>query len=181
MEARGFSLGAILKIVQHAKHNLIPWLEKLIDTLLESISALEPQMLQYMQFHVRTMRVSDEDWENTRLHLSEHSPMHDALQKCMELASLQQLPAVCSILYRHLSAGVGLGTRVAAANGFSFLVEKSPTGMTRSGIKAFQLLGQTLFDRPNLASALRKAMINSLGILSKVTIQCLYIMKGVAL
>jgi proteasome component ECM29 len=168
MEARGFTLGAIVKIVQQAKQSLFPWLEKLIDTLLESISALEPQLMQYMQFHVQAMQVSSEEWESKRMQLSQHSPMHEALQQCLELVPFEQMPAICSVIYRHLNVGVGLPTRVAAANAFSYLVEKFPAGMSRTGIKTFQLVCQTLFDKPNLSSSLRKAMVHALGMLAKV-------------
>lgn len=168
VEARGFTLGAIVSIVKNGRRHLSPWLERLVDNLLESISALEPQLMQYMQFHVQKTSMSEEDYERNRLLLSQNSPMHEALNQCLELVDVTKIAAVCRILYHHLHSGVGLPTRVSAANAFSFLVEKFPAAMSSHGIQAFQLISTTLFERPHLSVSLRNAMVHALGMLSKV-------------
>lgn len=171
LEARGFSLGALLKLVQRVPSLLHPWLEKVIDVLLEAASAMEPQMLVYMQFHIGNTAngVSEEDWEQKRLQLSQSSPVLEALRACLMALPADQLPATCSVLIRHLRGGVGLPTRAAAADAFSFLVEKFPVEMARIGPEALQLLRLTLSARPGMSSALRKTIIQAIGMIAKVT------------
>eukprot|EP01039_Chlorochromonas_danica_P009844 gene9844-10889_t len=171
LEARGFSLGALLKLVQRVPSLLRPWLEKVIDVLLEAASAMEPQMLVYMQFHVGNTAngVSEVDWEQKRLQLSQSSPVLEALRACLVALPADLLPATCSVLIRHLRGGVGLPTRAAAADAFSFLVEKFPVEMARIGPEALQLLRLTLSARPGMSFALRKTIIQAIGMLAKVT------------
>lgn len=114
-EARGFSLGVILKIVQRLdKSAAIPlpfrhsqvvprqqqvvgqsvllsgqeeplgqWLPQLVSALVESMSALEPRVLQYMQFHTSRMQLSEEELEQARVKMAQSSPMQEALNACL--------------------------------------------------------------------------------------------------
>lgn len=112
IEARGFCLGAIIKILNEESSTvIIPWLERLIDIFIESISAFEPQMLQYMEFHTQSLQVRRDDLEALRIQLSQQSPVHDALKKCLNMIPFELLGNICNIAYHHLSRGVGLATR----------------------------------------------------------------------
>lgn len=175
-ESRGYSLGIMLKIIQqqrelalHGMNNLLlPWLERLIDILLESMSALEPQMFQYLQFHTHSMRINGEELEKMRLEVAEHSPMQEALRECLKLVPLQELPKISNIIYFHLNSGVGLATRVSAANALSLLVEINPAGMTTCSNAAFIAINRILATHPALEATLKRAMISAQGNLSKV-------------
>lgn len=174
LEARGFSLGTLIKVVETSRSMIIPWITKLIDVLIESISALEPQMLNYIQFHTATIQVGTEEWEKARVEVSKNSPMHEALRSCLQLVPLEMLPTISNIAYFHLQSGVGLATRVAAADAISFLVEKFPSGMGSYGGKSLKAICTILLERPYLEMTLRKAMLNTLGMLSKVSLVLYY-------
>lgn len=62
-EARGLCLGLLSKIIRVSKtiSAIRKWLPNIISILIESMSALEPQTLQYMQFHTTRLRISDEE------------------------------------------------------------------------------------------------------------------------
>jgi hypothetical protein len=45
------------------------------SVLVESMAALEPRTLQYMQFHTARLNISDKELEDMRLQLSQNSPM----------------------------------------------------------------------------------------------------------
>jgi hypothetical protein len=198
VEARGFCLGSLLQILNN--NNLTiekKWLEKLIDIFIESMSALEPQMLQYMEFHIPSSSTSSsssgapssslpsggggaassslpssgtsrEEYERLRVSLSQQSPLHEGLRKCLTMISLEDIGSICSILYSQLHGGIGLATRVAAADSFSFLTERYPSAMSKYGIKAIQELCKLLSEKPNLEITLKKSLMNSLGSLAKV-------------
>lgn len=168
IEARGFSLGTLIKVIETSKSMIVPWIGKLIDILIESISALEPQLLNYIQFHTTTVQVGTEEWEKARVELSKNSPMHEALRNCLQLVPLELLPSISNIAYYHLQSGVGLATKVAAADAISYLAERFPSGMGAYGGKALKAICSILLERPYLEITLRKAMLNTLGMLSKV-------------
>lgn len=168
VEARGFSLGMLLKLIEQASHMMVPWLIKLIDVFLESISALEPQMLNYIQFHTQSLQMGGEDWEKARLQLSNHTPMHQGLRSCLNLANIDQIPLVCNVAFFHLQSGVGLATRVAAADTLADMAERYPTSMGAHSGKALHSIGIILLERPHLEKSLKKAMLNAFGMLSKV-------------
>ena len=50
-------------------------LVRITSVLIESMSALEPQTFQYMQFHTARLNISERELEEMRLKLSSHSPM----------------------------------------------------------------------------------------------------------
>lgn len=60
------------------------WLPDLIAALVESMSALEPRVLQYMQFHTSRMQLSDEELEQARIKMAQSSPMQEALNCCLQ-------------------------------------------------------------------------------------------------
>ena len=93
IEARGFSFGMLVKIIKIARAALKDWLVRLVGVLVESMSALEPQLLQYMQFHTARLQISEEELETMRLRLAKESPMQEALDGCLQaLGGAHSLP-----------------------------------------------------------------------------------------
>ena len=167
-EARGFSLGILLKIVQTAKSHLYKWLSELISVLVESMSALEPRTLQYMQFHTARLQISEEELENMRIKMSQLSPMQEALSFCLQSLNDSTIPAVISELCRHIRSGVGLSTRVAAVESISYLVERYPHDLGVCSIAAFDTIIKCLIQSPQMTISLKKAMMSGMGSLAKV-------------
>ena len=54
---------ALSRVVKAARGALQGWRAPLISVLVESMSAFEPGMLQYMQFHTARLQISDEELE----------------------------------------------------------------------------------------------------------------------
>ena len=183
-QARGVSLGLLGKVVEAAKSApaLRKWLARIISVLVEGMSALEPQTLQYMQFHTARLRISDEELEAMRIKMAQSSPLQEALEIC--LTSLHQatayntnattIPEVVQGLSQQLQRGVGLATRVAAAQSLSQLAERYAVflGKGSSGVKpaaeAFQCIIWSLTQAPHMAVTLKKAMTSAFGALCKV-------------
>jgi Asp-tRNA(Asn)/Glu-tRNA(Gln) amidotransferase C subunit len=135
-----------------------------------------------MQFHTARLRISEEELESMRIKMSQSSPLHDALEVC--LSALQHavlhdstsriVPEVIAGLCGQLQRGVGLPTRVAAAQALSQMVERYPAylvpGSTgaKSTAEAFRSIIWSLSQAPNMATSLKKAMTSAFGVLSKV-------------
>jgi hypothetical protein len=185
LQARGVSLGLLGKVVEAARvaPPLKPWLAQIISVLIEGMSAMEPQTLQYMQFHTARLRITDEELESMRIKMSQSSPLHDALEVC--LTSLQHavlhdgtssiVPEVMWGLCSQLQRGVGLPTRVAAANALAQMVERYPAYISpgssgaASATEAFRAIVRSLTANSVMAASLKKAMTSAFGVLSKVT------------
>ena len=184
VQARGVSLGLLGKVVEAGRTApaLRQWLAQVISVLIEGMSAMEPQTLQYMQFHTARLRISEEELESMRIKMAQSSPLHDALESC--LGALQQavlhdattslVPEVVHSLCSQLQRGVGLPTRVAAAQALSQMVERYPAHLApgSSGAQptaqAFRAIIWTLSQAPTMAVSLKKAMTSAFGVLAKV-------------
>lgn len=189
-QARGVSLGLLGKVVEAAKSALAlrKWLARVISVLVEGMSALEPQTLQYMQFHTARLRISEEELEAMRIKMAQSSPLQEALEIC--LSSLHQatsydtnaatIPEVVQGLSLQLQRGVGLATRVAAAQSLSQLAERYPVflGKGSSGAKpaseAFRCIIWSLTQAPHMAVTLKKAMTSAFGALCKVVFRVIW-------
>lgn len=189
MEAKGFSLGTLLKLITEGdKVTLLPYLGQIIELLMESMSALEPQMLPYLSFHTISLQMSKEEWEEARLKLTSSSPMHDALTQCLQLLPMEMVSSICGIAQHQIVYGIGLPTRVTAANVFTYLAEKFPTTSSTSSsssfggnhlkqLQAFQALVKILCDAPYMESSLKKALIHAMGMTAKVSFYFSYIIN----
>jgi proteasome component ECM29 len=168
-EARGFSLGVLVKVVQAAKTALKKWLPQLVSVLIESMSALEPRTFQYMQFHTARLQISDEELEKMRIKMSQSSPMQEALDFCLQSLTVETIPEVVKSLCLQMRSGVGLATRVAAVESMTCLAEKYRAEELGVHCKmAFDCVVQSLLQAPHMAASLKKVLVNGLGVLAKV-------------
>jgi hypothetical protein len=171
-EARGFTLGVLLRLIKSSRSALKEWLVRLVAVLVESMSALEPKTLQYMQFHTARLQINDEELENMRVRLSRQSPMQEALDACLQALAGRPLdvPPAALALRTQLQCGVGLATRVAAVQSLSYLAETFPgeIGSSEHGSKTFRTIVDSLINSPQMAVTLQKALLGGLGSLAKV-------------
>jgi len=170
-EGKGYCMGLLLRIIKISSTastgtgagtgiensidiGLNKYIVKIISTLIESMSAMEPQSLQYMQFHTSRMQIQQDELESMRIKLSQASPLQDALNQCIKHSNLLVTTGsggggsgellLSKVLLRscdYLSNGVGLATRAAAATTITSLVDKFPIELrkNRNTEKAFFL------------------------------------------
>lgn len=172
-EGRGFSIGLLLRIVKTSKASLKDHLIRLVSVLVESMSAMEPRSLQYMEFHTERLNISSSELESTRLKISQLSPLQDALDVCLEsLASpscIGILPEVISNLSLQAQQGIGLATRVAAVRSLLFLMNSCPTTWNLPSVqRCFHSLMISLFPNPPTSESLRKDILIAIGTLAKM-------------
>ena len=167
-EVRGFSLGALMKIIHAAKNALGDWLDPIIAVLVECMSALEPRTLQYMQFHTARLQISEEELDSFRLRLCQESPMQEALDNCLQALDTKTVPFVAKNLCSFLRGGIGLPTRVSAAKSLAFLAEKFPSELGMHAETAFKSLIEFLVSPYRLDIALKKTVLSTLGTLGRI-------------
>jgi hypothetical protein len=66
LEGKGFSLDFISRLVETVGTPLRNWRAKIIGLLAESLSAFEPAMLQYMQFHTSRLNIQSAELDKLR-------------------------------------------------------------------------------------------------------------------
>jgi hypothetical protein len=172
-EGRGFSIGLLLRIVKTSKASLKDNLIRLVSVLVESMSAMEPRSLQYMEFHTERLNISSNELESTRLKLSQLSPLQDALDVCLE--SLQS-PSCLGIVHEVITnlslqtqQGIGLATRVSAVRSLLFLMNSCPHAWNPSSTqRCFLSLMIAIFPNPPTSESLRKDIIVAIGTISKI-------------
>lgn len=166
-----FSLGIIIRIVDLAGVLLQNWFPKLISVLIEAMSALEPGNLQYLQFHTSRMQLSVDDLESFRVQLAQQSPMQEALDKCLQHIGDKNLAEVMQSICFHLNRGVGLATRIAAAQSISKITERYPKVLQEQEYtaKAFHLIVETLTMSSHLSPAMKRSFVNAQGALAKIS------------
>ncbi|CAM9913305.1 unnamed protein product, partial [Ectocarpus fasciculatus] len=166
-EGRGFSLGLLVQVVKVSRDSLQAHLVRIIDILIESMAALEPRTLQYMQFHTARLNISDKELEDLRLTLSQQSPMQEALDICLQSLPPSYLPSVLYHLCGQLRGGVGLATRVSAVKSLLRLMESFELEFKRlDGSLArtvFEACLSVLMQFDITSSGLKSAMLSCLS------------------
>ncbi|KAI9179152.1 proteasome component M29 [Blastocladiella emersonii ATCC 22665] len=121
-----FALSTLLKLCQDAPHDaLLPQIATITTALLDALSALEPQVLNYISFHVHKYDMSADQLDGRRLLLLQSSPVMGTLEtligRATKPADVEGLVAALAGVVRK---GVGLPTRGGVAR--AILLLRSP-------------------------------------------------------
>ncbi|XP_057955900.1 uncharacterized protein LOC131149465 [Malania oleifera] len=121
---RKASIAMVMKLAKGAGVAIRPHLPDLVCCMLESLSSLEDQGLNYVELHAAKVGIQTEKLENLRISIAKGSPMWETLDLCVEVVDSQSLGLLVPRLAQLVRSGVGLNTRVGVANFISLLVQK---------------------------------------------------------
>ncbi|WCJ20554.1 Proteasome adapter and scaffold protein ECM29 [Euphorbia peplus] len=121
---RKASIGVVMKLAKGAGVALRPHLSDLVCCMLESLSSLEDQGLNYVELHAANVGIKTEKLENLRISIAKGSPMWETLDLCINVVNNESLDALVPRLASLVRSGVGLNTRVGVASFISLLVQK---------------------------------------------------------
>ncbi|XP_019082739.1 PREDICTED: proteasome-associated protein ECM29 homolog, partial [Camelina sativa] len=124
---RKASIGVVMKLAKGAGVALRPHLSDLVCCMLESLSSLEDQGLNYVELHAANIGIETEKLENLRISISKGSPMWETLDLCINIVDIESLDQLIPRLTQLVRGGVGLNTRVGVASFISLLVQKVGT------------------------------------------------------
>ena len=125
-DVRAVMLDLLFKITRQSGVLLKPYVAEIIHTLLESLSSMEPQVLNYLAFHVEKSGYSQEQFENTRLAATRNSPMMTSIEACLDQIDATLMEEVIPNVLQVIRKGVGLPTRAGCARVVSALAYKLP-------------------------------------------------------
>ncbi|CAA0805895.1 ARM repeat superfamily protein [Striga hermonthica] len=121
---RKTSIGMVTKLAKGAGIAIRPYLDDLVCCMLESLSSLEDQGMNYVELHAQNVGIQTEKLENLRISIAKGSPMWETLEFCIDVIDSQTLENLVPRLAQLIRSGIGLNTRVGVANFISLLVQK---------------------------------------------------------
>ncbi|CAL9127672.1 unnamed protein product [Musa textilis] len=118
------SITMVMKLAKNAGIAIRPHLPELVSCMLECLSSLEDQRLNYVELHAANVGIQTEKLESLRIAVSKDSPMWETLDLCINVVDKKSLDLLVPRLAQLIRSGVGLNTRVGIASFITLLVEK---------------------------------------------------------
>lgn len=130
VDVQSLSINTVMKLAKNAGSSLRPQLPDLIVCMLESLSSLEDQRLNYAELHAEKAGISTEKLESLRITIAKDSPMWETLDICLQQVDSQTLQVLVPRLIQLVRSGVGLNTRVGVAKFISLLTQHVGSNIT---------------------------------------------------
>uniref|UniRef100_A0A8C0I7C7 Ecm29 proteasome adaptor and scaffold n=1 Tax=Bubo bubo TaxID=30461 RepID=A0A8C0I7C7_BUBBB len=144
-EVRSLSINTLVKISKSAGSMLKPHAPKLIPALLESLSVLEPQVLNYLSLSATDQEKTAMD--SARLSAVKSSPMMETINMSLQYLDVSVLGELVPRLCELIRSGVGLGTKGGCASVIVSLTTQCPQDLTPYSGKLMSALLSGLTDR----------------------------------
>uniref|UniRef100_A0A3Q2NUZ8 Ecm29 proteasome adaptor and scaffold n=1 Tax=Fundulus heteroclitus TaxID=8078 RepID=A0A3Q2NUZ8_FUNHE len=157
-EVRSLSIQTLVKISKTAGARLKPHAARLIPALLEALSTLEPQVLNYLSLRATEQEKSAMD--AARLSAAKSSPMMETVNMCLQHLDVSVLGELVPRLCELLKSGVGLGTKGGCASVIVSLTVQCPQDLTPYSGKLMSALLNGIHDR---STVVQKAYAFALG------------------
>ncbi|KAI5083366.1 hypothetical protein GOP47_0003109 [Adiantum capillus-veneris] len=144
--------------------------------MLESLSSLEDQRLNYAELHVEKAGISTERLENLRVAVSRDSPMWETLHFSLQQVDEHVMEVLVPRLVQLVRSGVGLNTRVGVAKFISLLTQQQGSEMQQYAGTLLKALKAVCRDEKSPSS--RHALVSACASIAKYAgatqIQCLF-------
>ncbi|CAM0950343.1 unnamed protein product [Alopecurus aequalis] len=118
------SISLVMKLAKGAGTALRPHLSELVSCMLECLSSLEDQRLNYVEMHAGSAGIQTEKLDSLRVAVAKDSPMWETLDICIKVVDTNSLELLIPRLAQMVRSAVGLNTRVGVASFITLLVQK---------------------------------------------------------
>ncbi|XP_021353886.1 proteasome-associated protein ECM29 homolog [Mizuhopecten yessoensis] len=164
-DVRAIGLSTILKISKNAGSLLKPHIPILVTALLEAVSGLEPQVLNYYSLRVSDSQAAQDRLDSARIAASKMSPMMETVNLCVQYVDEEVLTELVPRLTDLIKSGIGIGTKAGCSSFVISLVHHCPKDLT---LHAGKLMGAFLTGINDRNLSVKKAYASALGYLVKV-------------
>ncbi|KAF9191921.1 hypothetical protein BGZ51_006479 [Haplosporangium sp. Z 767] len=164
-EVSKFSLTTILKICKQAGVLLRSHISVIVVALLEGLTSMEPQMMNYLSFHTEKYQVSQEQLESSRLSAAKLSPMMEGIEACVENVDDTVMPELSSQIISMIKKAIGLPTKAGCAHLLVSLCIKKPAVTRPFSDNVLKTLGSAVKDK---SPAVRKSYAVAAGYLARL-------------
>ncbi|KAG9346893.1 hypothetical protein JZ751_005820 [Albula glossodonta] len=158
VEVRTLSIQTLVKISKSAGSRLKPHTPRLVPALLESLSVLEPQVLNYLS--LRATEQEKTAMDTARLSAAKSSPMMETINMCLQHMDISVLGELVPKLCDLLKSGLGLGTKGGCASVIVSLTVQCPQDLTPYSGKLMSALLNGIHDR---SAVVQKSFAFALG------------------
>jgi proteasome component ECM29 len=162
------SLEQLHQIANVSGVHIRPYITDIVCTLLEQMSVLEPQMLNYIQLNQEQYGVSTEQLETLRMSISRTGPIAETLSQCERKIDEEVMVTLIPRLMDILRSGTGFATRSSTARFIQqlakfhgVLIRKHTAAMLRTIMNVLLNSSGSSGERTMLASALPYVLKNS--------------------
>uniref|UniRef100_A0A4W4F4J8 Ecm29 proteasome adaptor and scaffold n=1 Tax=Electrophorus electricus TaxID=8005 RepID=A0A4W4F4J8_ELEEL len=147
-EVRALSIETLVKISKAAGSRLKPHAPRLVPTLLEALSMLEPPVRNYLSLRATEQeKVSLSALDSARLSMVKSSPMMETINMCLQHLDASVLGELVPKLCDLLKSGVGLGTKGGCASVIVSLTVHCPQDLTPYSGRLMSALLSGIHDR----------------------------------
>ncbi|CAI9736898.1 adapter and scaffold ECM29-like [Octopus vulgaris] len=165
-EVQTIGLRTILKISKNAGKLIKPHIPVLTIALLEAVSGLEPQVMNYLAVKAEAgSQGTQEKLDMARIAASKMSPMMETVNSCVQYVDASVLPELIPRLIELIKSGIGVGTKAGCASFITSLATHCPHDLTPYAGKLMNSMLTGLSDR-NVS--VRKSYASAVGYLVKV-------------
>ncbi|KAL6641935.1 hypothetical protein ACP70R_020116 [Stipagrostis hirtigluma subsp. patula] len=153
------SISLVMKLAKGAGPALRPHLPELVSCMLECLSSLEDQRLNYVEMHAGNVGIKTEKLESLRIAVAKDSPMWETLDICIKVVDKNSLDLLVPRLAQMVRSAVGLNTRVGVASFVTLLVQKVMLDIKPFTSMLLKLLYSAVLDERS--SAAKRAFASS--------------------
>eukprot|EP01135_Chromosphaera_perkinsii_P004716 Nk52_evm27s294 gene=Nk52_evmTU27s294 len=170
-EVRGLSLETILKMSKHAGPLIKPHTTDLVMVLLESLSSLENQAMNYLSLNADKYDVSVDHIDSARISASKMSPMMQAIDMCVTHVDESVLVELVPRLIELIRKGIGVATKAGCAKFVGSVAQQCPQDLQPYSKKLANALFVGIKDRsPAVSKAYTPALARILRIADESTV-----------
>ncbi|XP_020113729.1 proteasome-associated protein ECM29 homolog isoform X2 [Ananas comosus] len=159
------SISIVMKLAKGAGLALRPQLADLVCCMLECLSSLEDQRLNYVELHAANVGLQTEKLESLRISVAKDSPMWETLDVCLKIVDTQSLDVLVPRLAQLVRSGVGLNTRVGVASFITMLIQKITADIKPFTTMMLKLLFQAVVEEKS--AAVKRALASACAITLK--------------
>ncbi|XP_033121432.1 proteasome adapter and scaffold protein ECM29-like isoform X2 [Anneissia japonica] len=164
-KAKKICLDTIVKIAKNAGKMLTPHIPLLVVALLESLSGLEDDRLNYLSLRVSGNEGVVEKLDDIRVAAAKSSSMMETVALCTQYVDKEVLKELVPRLIDVIKYGVGVNTKAGAANFMVMLSNHCPRDLEEYASKILSSLLAGFSDR---SAAVRKSNASAIGHLVEV-------------
>ncbi|XP_059151870.1 proteasome adapter and scaffold protein ECM29-like [Physella acuta] len=163
-EVRTIGLSTILLISRNAGALLKPNIPVLVPALLEAVSGLEPDVINYLSLHMGTQAGQDK-LDSARIAASKMSPMMETVNRCVQYVDSEVLAELVPRLVELIRGGIGVSTKAGCSSFIVSLVHQCPQDLSAFAGKLLAVFLHGLNDRN---ATVRKSYATAIGHLVRV-------------
>lgn len=146
-DVRDFALETILNLCKVGGKAVRPHVPKLLETFIELMSTLEPEVVNYLMLNAEKYNLRTNDVDAKRLQSLSHSPMMDAIEKILAIADEELMPQIVNSIRKSVKKSVGLPSKVCGSRVIVNLITKNYMNAKPYGDKLLEICISQLNDR----------------------------------